>query len=130
MKFYVALDEAGKHFLETTQAKAQKINKTFETIEVPVQQEPLRDFIQTLLDQIDTLKGTINSLKHDASISPVTIEPAPAPQEPARDPQLVFRQQLQERWKDLPYGFRSDLLCEFMDEVRSILKPTPNAERP
>lgn len=27
------------------------------------------------------------------------------------------------RWNDMPYGYRSDLLCLFMEDVRHLLKP-------
>lgn len=73
MIFYVALDAEGKHHLVTTQAEAGKINKTYETIDIPTDRAGILGVVRGLLDQVDSLTGQVNSLKHDASIAPVTI---------------------------------------------------------
>ena len=127
MKFYLSIDPAsGRKVLSPTQALAKDINKDFTQFDLPDDKAGLMDFAQDALDKIHELEGAINSMWHDQSIAPVTIPdvpPTPVKEPTGAKADLEFRQELDSKWNDLPYGYRSDLVCLFLDDVRHLLKP-------
>lgn len=123
MKFYVAINSDLRHHLCATQADAQKINKEFETIEVPTDKPALMDFIQSLLVQIDTLTQKVDLLTDNTpkyEILPPPPLPNPAVSIVRADQQ--YRNDLEQLWPDLPLAFRTDLCCLLLEEIRSKLK--------
>jgi hypothetical protein len=85
MKFYTPVDaETGRTILCTTQSDAAKINKKFDSVEIPTDKAGLQAFAQEALDTAWELRQQLNRIEHEKSIAPVTIDAPAASEEPAR----------------------------------------------
>jgi hypothetical protein len=94
MKFYTPVDaDTGRVVLCTTQDDARKINKKFDSIEIPTDKAGLQAFAQEALDTTYELRQQLNRCEHDKSIAPVTIE---APDASERLPGPSFDDQASE----------------------------------
>ena len=96
MKFYLAVDVDGKKQLRTTKIDIEKVNKTYEQIDIAVDQAGIQHLVQESFDEIFRLQGEINSLKHDASINH-----PPAPAAPATVPVIAPLDRSQQRSSSL-----------------------------
>lgn len=89
MKFYRAIDAAGKLRLATTQVGAKAINKDFDDIDVPTDKPGLHAFLSELLDQVPPIAPPQDGSQQEEQTSGPQSEDLPwvsADESPATEP--------------------------------------------
>lgn len=117
MIYYICHTDNGV-VLETRQAEAKRLDPQYEQVDVPVDKNGLREFLEPILNRLTQI-GEPEEQETSA------LEPIPAPiSEPqieTKDRYLVEREEFLAAWDNFPLALRLEYAAKAMEDARSLV---------